>query len=130
MAASALTRIENGTKFLATRLPALLVFGRGLLVPLVLVVEDEAQVLVMVDSILADAGYQTLTAGTFSEAMAIIQSDKEIDLLFTDLALFGEIEGGLQLGRAFAETRPQTPVLYTTARGITDGTLEMFVKPY
>jgi hypothetical protein len=45
-------------------------------------------------------------------------------------SLFGEIEGGLQLGRAFAETRPQTPVLYTTARGVTDGTLEMFVKPY
>jgi DNA-binding NtrC family response regulator len=96
----------------------------------VLVVEDEVQVLVMVNSILADAGYQTLTAGTFAEAMAIIQSDKEIDLLFTDLTLFGEIEGGLQLGRAFAETRPQRPVLYTTARGITDGTIEMFVKPY
>jgi DNA-binding NtrC family response regulator len=59
-------------------------------VALVLVVEDEAQVLVMVDSILADAGYQTLTAGTFAEAMAIIQSDKEIDLLFTDLTLFGK----------------------------------------
>jgi len=99
-------------------------------VAVVLVVEDEVQVLVMVNSILADAGYQTLTAGTFAEAMAIIQSDKEIDLLFTDLTLFGEIEGGLQLGRAFAETRPQTPVLYTTARGITDGTIEMFVKPY
>ena len=96
----------------------------------VLIVEDEAQVLVMIDFVLAEAGYETLTARTLAEGLAITQSEKKIDLLFTDLTLVDEIDGGLQLGRAFAETRPQTPVLYTTGRGVTDGMLELFVKPY
>jgi len=99
-------------------------------VAVVLIVEDEAQVLVMIDFVLAEAGYETLTARTLAEGLAITQSEKKIDLLFTDLTLVDEIDGGLQLGRAFAETRPQTPVLYTTGRGVTDGMLELFVKPY
>jgi CheY-like chemotaxis protein len=41
--------------------------------PVVLVVEDEAQVLVMAESILQESGYQAMTASTPAEALALME---------------------------------------------------------
>jgi DNA-binding NtrC family response regulator len=108
----------------------------------ILVVEDEEQVRVMVESILVDDGHQTLSAATTAQALAVLQTDQPIDLLFTDIGLgpdvaAGLVHPGLELAQQAVELRPDLRVLYTTGQGITDGMKAMFVagseflaKPY
>ena len=94
----------------------------------ILIVEDEAPILVLVESILKDAGYETLTAATLAEAQAVILSDQPVDLVFTDINLGEDHEGGLQVGQILRQTRPNTSVVYTSGRGLTDGMKSLFVE--
>jgi DNA-binding NtrC family response regulator len=96
---------------------------------IVLLVEDEPPLLVLAESVLQEAGYETLSAATLAEAQAIIHSDKKIDLVLTDITLGVVAEGGLQVGQFVRQARSGTPVLYTTGRGITDGMIQLFVEP-
>jgi DNA-binding NtrC family response regulator len=108
----------------------------------ILVVEDEEQVRVMVESILIDIGHQTLSAATIAQALAVIQTDQPIDLLFTDIGLAPDVAAGLahpglELAQQAVELRPDLRVLYTSGKGVTDGMKAMFVsdsdflqKPY
>ena len=96
--------------------------------PTILIVEDEAPLLILAESVLQGAGYKTLTAATATEAQSIIQSDAQIDLLFTDLGLGDQPEAGLELGRSSAEARPALPILYTSARALTDGMRSLFIE--
>jgi DNA-binding NtrC family response regulator len=100
------------------------------LVATVLIIEDDTQVRVLAESIFQDAGYTTLSAGTLTEAHAILQSDQPIDLVFTDMTLVDEQEAGLQIGQSAAQARAGVPVIYTTARGVTDGMRALFVEPH
>jgi DNA-binding NtrC family response regulator len=95
----------------------------------VLVVEDETQVLILAESVLQQAGYETLSASSVAEALAIIDTDQRIGLLFTDLRLGEDSEGGLTIATSFANSRPRVPVLYATGRGVTDGMVALFVEP-
>jgi len=94
----------------------------------ILVVEDEPTVLVLGESVLQRAGYETLTAGTLAEAQAVIHSDQKLDLVFTDITLPDNPEGGLQVGQLVRQARPGVPVLYTSGRALTDGMKELFVE--
>lgn len=47
----------------------------------VLVVEDEAVLLVLAESVIRSAGYETLTASTLSQAQALISSTEHFDLV-------------------------------------------------
>jgi DNA-binding NtrC family response regulator len=97
---------------------------------IVLIVEDEVPLLVLAESVLEEAGYQTTSASTVAEALAIIDdAEQKIDLLFTDLGLGEQMDGGLEIGQAFTKARPDLPVVYTTGRGVTDGMLKLFVEP-
>jgi DNA-binding NtrC family response regulator len=108
----------------------------------ILVVEDEEQTRVLVESILVDDGHQTLSAAATAQALAVIQTDHPIDLLFTDIRLgpgvgAGLMHAGLELAQQAVELRPELRVLYTTGYGITDRMKVMFVpgseflpKPY
>src|SRR5581483_1149132 len=60
----------------------------------VLIVEDEDQVRVLAESILQNNGHRTLSAATKDEALALIQADGPIDLLFTDIGLTQDAEAG------------------------------------
>lgn len=95
----------------------------------ILLVEDEPPLLVLAESVLNNAGYETVSAATLAEAQAMIHSDKNIDLVFTDITLMEAQEGGLQIGEFVRQARPGTPVLYTTGRGVTDGMIQLFVEP-
>ena len=95
----------------------------------VLIVEDEAQVRVLAESILQEAGHETRSAGTTAEAQATLRSDERIDLLFVDMTLLDGHEAGLELAKVATEVRPSLPVIYTTGRGITDGMVALFVQP-
>src|SRR4051794_33027727 len=95
----------------------------------ILVVEDEEQVRVLAASFLEAAGHDVLSAGTLAEARAVIEAGKRFDLLFTDMTLLDEPEGGLHVAIEAAKRQPGLPVLYTTGRGVTDGMVTLFVKP-
>ncbi len=104
----------------------------------ILIVEDEAQVLIMAESYLAEHGHETHSASSIAEAIAILEADKPIDILFTDLGLMHDgPQAGLELAKQAVERRPNLKVLYTTGQTVTDGMRALFVpkaalleKPY
>jgi DNA-binding NtrC family response regulator len=96
----------------------------------VLIVEDEEQVRVLAEAIIQDLGHETLTAGTAEQALAVVQERPDVDLLFTDIGLQQDLEGGLQLAKGIAAQKPGLPVLYTTGQGVTDGMRAMFADPF
>jgi DNA-binding NtrC family response regulator len=93
----------------------------------VLIVEDEPQILLLAESILKQAGYETLSASTLAEAQAILHSEHKIDLIFTDITLGDEIEAGLEVGQVAGQLK-SLPVIYTTGRGVTDGMIALFAE--
>jgi CheY-like chemotaxis protein len=94
----------------------------------ILLVEDEDQVRVLAESYLEEHGHTVLTAASTEGALAILQSDQPIDLLFTDLGLKTEIDGGIELATRAVEMQPELKVLYTTGRPVTDGMRTRFVE--
>jgi CheY-like chemotaxis protein len=94
----------------------------------ILIVEDEPTVLMLAESILKDEGHQTLTAADLQQALAIVEADHPIDLLFTDIGLKEASLGGIELARETRRLRPETAVLYTTGQTVTDGMRELFVE--
>jgi DNA-binding NtrC family response regulator len=97
---------------------------------MVLIVEDEAVLLLLAVSVLQAAGYVTVSASTVAAAVAIIDDpEHKLDLLFTDLGLGDHTDGGLAVGQTMAKSRPGLPVVYTSGRGVTAGIVKRFVEP-
>ena len=94
----------------------------------VLVVEDEDQVRVLAESYLQEQGHKTFSASTVNEALAVMDEAEDIELLFTDIGLKGELEAGLDLAKQAVTLKPGLKVLYTTEQGITDGMTALFVE--
>jgi CheY-like chemotaxis protein len=94
----------------------------------ILIIEDEAPLLILAESVVQRAGYETISAATLAEAQAIIHSDQQFDLIFTDLVLGEHTEAGFQLAQMAAQARTGVPVLYTSARALTDGMTALFVE--
>jgi CheY-like chemotaxis protein len=88
----------------------------------VLLVEDEPTVRELAESIVEDSGYRTLSAATAREAIALLEQDQPIDLLFTDINLPDgpDAKDGLELAQQAVELRPCLRVIYTTGGGRTD----------
>ncbi len=84
----------------------------------VLIVEDEENLRLLVDTILTEQGYTTLCAENGVEALKIwAQKQKEIDLLLTDIVM-PEAITGLQLAERMLKTRPDLKVIYTSGYSI------------
>jgi DNA-binding NtrC family response regulator len=94
----------------------------------ILLVEDEEQVRVLADSFLQVEGNKTLSAATVQQALALIEGDETIDLLFVDLKIQDDVEGGLKLAKKAVEARPNLKVLYTSGQAVTDGMMALFVE--
>jgi two-component system, cell cycle sensor histidine kinase and response regulator CckA len=94
----------------------------------ILIVEDEEQVRVLADSFLQAEGHKMLSAATIEQALALIEGDKPVDLLFVDLKIQDDLEGGLKLAKKAVETRPELKVLYTSGQTVTDGMTALFVE--
>ena len=87
----------------------------------------------LVESVLDQAGHQALSASSINEALALIQTDRTLDLLFTDIELeadqqAGLVHAGLELAQQARKMRPELPVLYTTGNAVTDGMRALFVE--
>ena len=79
----------------------------------VLVVEDEGLVRMDAAESLRDAGFAVLEATDAAEAMEIVLSGEEIDVLFTDINMPGAMDG-LELARRVHDCRPHVRLLLTS----------------
>jgi PAS domain S-box-containing protein len=78
----------------------------------VVVVEDEVALRSLIERILGEAGYTTLSFGSAAEAVAAFgQGQCSADMLLTDVMLPGDLQGH-DLVRAVLASRPDLPVLY------------------
>ena len=102
-------------------------FG-GYAVAIVLIVEDEDQVRVLAESFLQGEGHTTLSAATVDQAVALLETDDPIDVLFADVTIQDDPEAGLALASKAVERRPELKVLYTSDQGVTVGLQALFVK--
>ena len=76
--------------------------------PTILVVEDEPTVRALAESIIETLGYRTLSAASAREAIALLEQESSVDLLFTDIHLPDgpDAADGLELTRRAVELRP------------------------
>ena len=95
---------------------------------LVLIVEDEEQVRVLSESYLREQGHRTLSASTTEEALAVLDVADGVDVLFTDLGLKDDMQGGLALAKKAVGRRPGLKVLYVTGQSVTDGMKAMMIE--
>ncbi|MGX4643849.1 histidine kinase famiy protein [Massilia sp. SYSU DXS3249] len=79
----------------------------------ILVVEDNEDVRELAESMLGEAGYAVVSAPSGEQALRMLESGDEIDLVFTDVLMPGGMNG-LQLADKVRMHRPDTPILITT----------------
>jgi PAS domain S-box-containing protein len=103
----------------------------------ILVVDDNEGVLEEAVEMLTDLGYSVVSASNGAEALSVLDHDPNVDLLFTDVVMPGEVSGRA-LGVEAMQRRPGLKVLFASGyfEGalITKGQLETDVhflpKPY
>ncbi|HET7570385.1 MAG TPA: PAS domain S-box protein [Gammaproteobacteria bacterium] len=79
----------------------------------VLVVEDDPHVRPMVVELVRDIGHSVIEAANGADAIEIIDKRRDIDLLFTDVVMPGDMNG-VELAREARRRRPQMAVLLTS----------------
>jgi CheY-like chemotaxis protein len=84
-------------------------------VPNVLVVEDEMVLRMRAVDIVEDAGFTPVEAVDADEAIAILESRSDIDLLFTDIQMPGSMDG-LKLAHAVHDRWPSIKVILVSGQ--------------
>ncbi len=103
----------------------------------VLVVEEDGDVRATAAGALRSFGYEVLEASTADEGMRTIESNDDIDLLFSDISLRGGVQGPALAHRA-QRIRPKLKALFTSGfsestvvhRGLLENRLKLIAKPY
>ncbi len=90
-----------------------------------LVVDDEKNYLLVLKELLADEGYEVLTAQSGADALAIL-NETELDLVVTDMKMPGM--SGLELLEKLKQKDPQLPVVMMTAFGTVEKAVEAMKK--
>ncbi|MDS4029260.1 MAG: PAS domain S-box protein [Candidatus Contendobacter sp.] len=81
----------------------------------ILVVEDEARVRRLACRYLRDLGYSVLEAADVQEAVAVLETEPDIQMVFSDIVMPGDLNG-YDLARWMAVHRPAVKCLLTTGR--------------
>lgn len=79
----------------------------------ILVVEDEALIGEMIADALQEQGFEVLVTASAAAALAHIQSGAQVDALFTDVNLPGEMNGA-ELANRVRALRPEIPIVYAS----------------
>ena len=103
----------------------------------VLVVDDEATVRMLVAEVLSESYYNILEAGDGPSALKILESNRRIDLMITDVGLPGGMNGR-QVADAARVLRKDLKVLFVTGyaenaavgNGHLDPGMEILAKPF
>jgi len=83
--------------------------------PAVLIVEDEPLVRLCAVQIVEDAGYEVVEAANADEAIVILESRKDIRVVFTDIHMPGSMDG-LKLVAAVRDRWPPIKIMVTSGR--------------
>jgi len=102
----------------------------------ILVVDDEETIREIVSSMLGGAHFQTRQASSGVEALSILESGDEFDLVLSDL-MMAEMDGITLLGRA-KERYPDMPIVMVTAvsdisvalQALRNGAYDYLLKPF
>src|SRR2546430_429352 len=102
----------------------------------ILVVDDEEPIREIISSMLSAAGYKTRQASSGMEALAILKSSGEFELMLSDL-MMAELDGIALLERS-KEKYPDMPVIMVTAvhdisvalAAIRNGAYDYLLKPF
>jgi DNA-binding NtrC family response regulator len=100
-----------------------------------LIVDDDRAMREMLESLFADSGYESASAGSADEAVERCR-DEEFDVVLSDIKMPGR--SGVDLVGDLREIRPDTPVILMTAFGTIDsaveamraGALDYITKPF
>jgi light-regulated signal transduction histidine kinase (bacteriophytochrome) len=103
----------------------------------VLVVDDEPVVRMLISEVLRDLGYGVIEASDGAQAMKILDAQRRIDLLVTDVGLPGGLNGR-QLADAIRAARPGLKVLFITGyaenavlgNGLLEPGMQVMTKPF
>jgi signal transduction histidine kinase len=103
----------------------------------ILVVEDDDAVRRHAFEVLGELGYRVLEAGEGETALRLIDEERAITLLFTDIGLPGELNGR-NLADEAKRRRPGLKVLFTSGytrnaivhNGVLDPGVDLIVKPF
>jgi PAS domain S-box-containing protein len=101
----------------------------------ILLVEDNAEVRRLTANGLRSLGYEVVEASDGPSALAIIETGRHVDLLFSDVVMPGGMDGR-ELAMRIRATRPNLPVLLasgfaeTPAAGATSVPFEIMTKPF
>ncbi|MBS3848262.1 MULTISPECIES: response regulator [Devosia] len=88
-----------------------MVFQRGN--PVVLVVEDEAMILLDTVDMLENAGVTAIEAANARQALSILEDQSGVDVVFTDIDMPGDMNG-LALAAEIRSRWPAIPVILTS----------------
>jgi CheY-like chemotaxis protein len=94
----------------------------------ILIVEDDPIIRLAAAVALQHWGHDTLSASDVEEATAILRSPQRIDVLFTDIYLKTEANGGCEVARRGIALRPNLRVLYVTGYTLVPKVRAQFVK--
>jgi putative nucleotidyltransferase with HDIG domain len=102
----------------------------------ILVVDDEETIREIVSSMLSGANFRTRQAASGIEALAILESGEEFDLVLSDL-MMAEMDGIALLERA-KERYPEMPIVMVTAvhdiqvalQALRNGAYDYLLKPF
>jgi len=100
----------------------------------VLVVEDELLIRMSLVLYLADEGFEVFEAGNADEAIAILEAQPGIRILFTDIDMPGSMDG-LKLAAAVRDRWPPIRIVVTSGHKLPDASVlssgaRFFPKPY
>jgi two-component sensor histidine kinase len=95
--------------------PAIMVFHQTPVPPKVLVAEDEMMLRMRAVDIVEDAGFTAIEAVNADEALAILESRSDIELLFTDIQMPGSMDG-LKLAHAVHKRWPSIKIILVSGK--------------
>jgi hypothetical protein len=79
----------------------------------VLIVEDDQDILLIGATYFRDLGFDVLEATNGDEGLRVLEERSDIDLLFTDIVMPGDIDG-FELAHRAVQKRPSIRVIYTS----------------
>lgn len=103
----------------------------------ILVVDDNVAIVEDASEMLAGLGYGVVSASSGAEALTVLERHDDVDLLFTDVVMPGEIAGRALADKAL-RLRPGLKVLFTSgyfegalvSKGELETDVQFIVKPY
>lgn len=102
--------------------------------PVILIVEDSTIIRMSTVDLVRSAGYLALEAGCADEAIQVLESRADIDLVFTDVQMPGGMDG-IKLSRHIRERWPSVKLILASGDALLDESSlpqgsRLFLKPY